>query len=402
MQIASIKVMFQASLLGVVVTLAGCGDSGAGTGSKSDQVQATVPGSSSASGTRALQSPSTAATATGTTAAPAGGQQLSSGAAQTLPPVRVNPPSLNWGVVSPNLAVTGSVKLQNISDEPQTILMVQPSCKCTTTEGLAGKVIPPNGEVELEATLDPQSNTGTRTTEIRVLLEGYSKVISITATAEITRPVKVEPTYINAVSADSSDSVSPGTMGGTLNLRSLDGAPFRILSFQGMDPEIIRGGEDGTPGDNYVLAYDLNRHLQPDGRYPRFLVVETDRADAPLIEVLVRHKLSSQVLNRNFKLTNYKLNLGRLAPGASVVRTISAHEATTVGDLVQVLSDDGILDAEVLEQSVDEETDNLSAEVRFTVREGTPEGFYYLPVKLYASSQAVIEIPAFVSVRNTP
>jgi hypothetical protein len=71
-----------------------------------------------------------------------------------------------------------------------------------------------------------------------------------------------------------------------------------------------------------------------------------------------------------------------------------------VGDLVQVLSDGGILDAEVLEQSVDEETDVLSAEVRFTVREGTPEGFYYLPLQLYSSSQSVIEIPSFVSVRN--
>ena len=386
----SISTWCRAILLGALGTLAGCSDTGSegeSAGGTNGAALQTVPGTSTA----ATQMPGDQSSGNRLQVAP-----------QALPPVRVNPSVLDWGTIGPNQAVTGSVKLQNISDEPQTILMVQPSCKCTTTEGLAGKVIPAKGEIELEATLDPQSNTGTRTTEIRVLFEGYSKVVSITATAEVTRPVKVEPTYINAVSSDSSGNVSPDVMSGTLNVRSLDEAPFRILSLQGMEPDIIRGGEGEGPYNNYVLAYDLNRHLQSDGRYPRFLVIETDRVDSPLTEVLVRHRLSSPTLNRNFKLTDYKVNLGRIAPGGSVVRTIGAHEATTVGELVQVICDGGILDAEVIEHSVDEETDDLSAEVRFTVREGTPEGFYYLPIQLYSSSQSVIEIPAFVSVRSAP
>ncbi len=391
MQIASIKVMFQTALLGAAVTLAGCGDSGSGTTSKADEGKTTASGPSSVTGTGLVQSPNPAATS--------GGNQLQT-APQTLPPVRVKPSVLDWGKVGPNQAVSGFVMLQNISDEPQTISLVQPSCKCTTTDGLAGVVIPPKGEVKLEATLDPQPNVGTRTTAIRVLFEGYSKVLTITAKAEITRPVKIEPTYINAVDSVVTGNVAADNMAGNINVKSLDGKPFKIISFHGLEPDIIRGTGEEATGNDYVLAYDLERHLQPDGRYPRFLVIETDHADAPLIEVLVRHKLSTPSLNRNFKLTNYKANLGRVAPGGSVMHTIGVHEATTTGELVQVISDGGILDAEVISQSVDPETDDLSAEVRFTVREGTPDGFYYLPLQLYSSSQSATSIPAFVSVRS--
>jgi hypothetical protein len=197
-------------------------------------------------------------------------------------------------------------------------------------------------------------------------------------------------------------NVAADNMAGNINIKSVDGNPFKILSVHGLAPDIVGGTDEQSPGNDYVLAYDLERHLQPDGRYPRFLVIETDHPNAPLIEVLVRHKLSTPSLNRNFKLTNYKANLGRVAPGASVTHTIGIHEATTTGELVQVISDGGILDAEVISQSVDPETDDLSAEVRFTVREGTPDGFYYLPLQLYSSSQAVTSIPAFVSVGDAP
>ncbi|MDG2031849.1 MAG: DUF1573 domain-containing protein [Phycisphaerales bacterium] len=384
--------MLQTSLLGAAATLAGCGDSGSGTTTKADQGKTTAPGPSPVTGTGVVQSPNTAAIT---------GESQLQVAPLTLPPVRVKPSVLDWGEIGPNQAVTGFVMLQNISDEPQTITLVQPSCKCTTTDGLAGVVIPAKGEVKLEATLDPQPNVGTRNTAIRVLFEGYSKVVTITAKAVITRPVKIEPTYINAVDSAVTGNVAAENMAGNINVKSLDGKPFKILSIQGLEPDIIRGTGEEATGNDYVLAYDLERHLQPDGRYPRFLVIETDRSDAPLVEVLVRHELSTPTLNRNFKLTNYKANLGRIAPGGSVIHTIGVHEATTTGELVQVISDGGILDAEVISQSVDPETDDLSAKVRFTVREGTPEGFYYLPLQLYSSSQSVMGIPAFVSVRDT-
>jgi hypothetical protein len=392
MHTVTIQVLFRTSFLSLLAFFAGCTDSGSGTGTEAGSSQASTSESSSAG--------TTIASPLATSSAEAGGQLQV--VAQTQPPVRVNPSVLNWGVIGPNQPVTGSVMLQNVSNEPQTIVLVQPSCKCTTTDGLAGTVIPPKGQVKLEATLDAQPNAGTRNTVIRVLFEGYSKVLNITAKAEVTRPVKVDPHYINAISNDDSGVVTKDMLSGTFNVKSLDESPFRILSVQGMEPDIVRGGDAEAPTNDYVLAFDLDRHLQANGRYPRFLVIETDRSDAPLIEVLVRHKLSTPTLNRNFKLTNYKANLGRLAPGGSIMHAIGIHEATTVGELVQVICEGGILNAQVIDQSVDAETDDLTANVRFTVSEGTPEGFYYLPIQLYSSSQSVMEIPAFVSVRNTP
>jgi hypothetical protein len=55
---------------------------------------------------------------------------------------------------------------------------------------------------------------------------------------------------------------------------------------------------------------------------------------------------------------------------------------------------------EITGQSVDEESDDLTATMRFSVAADAPEGLLYFPVRLYVSSQSELTVPAFISIRK--
>ena len=352
--------------------------------------------------------PSTASSAVPATSAQSGVaaspvQVATANTLSTLPPIRVIPRELDWGSTLPEQEVEGSVQLQNISDSPLKIIAVQSSCKCTTTKDLDGQVIPPGGQVTLDATLDPQSSVGTRTTQIKVLVEGYSKVLEINAKAEISRSIRVRPQYINTIvnPSDTNPKVGVTQQTGTLMVSSLDRKPFRILSVQGRPPVYGPRKEIFDQAAQHILAYDIEDFRQLDGRYQRFVVIETDREDAPLIEVLLRHKDSALDLDRQFKLRSYMLNLGRTEPGGSVLKQHTSREASSTGPMFSATTNEPGIAIEIDSQEVDENSDDLITTYKFTVDPSKPEGMYYFPVTLYASNRADIIVPAFLSVRRS-
>ena len=95
------------------------------------------------------------------------------------------------------------------------------------------------------------------------------------------------------------------------------------------------------------------------------------------------------------------MNLGRTAPGGSVSFDLGVRESTTTGPLVAAMVEEPGISAEIADQSIDDATDDLNAKIIFTVAADKPEGFYYFPVRLYASNQAEMAIPAFISVRRS-
>ena len=362
--------------------LVGCSDSGS-------------EGSSSASNGDASAPSNVASGSSVQTFAPAN-------SAETLPPIRVIPRELDWGSILPEQQVEGSVQLQNISDKPLKIIAVQSSCKCTTTKDLDGQVIPPGGQVTLDATLDPQSSVGTRKTQIKVLVEGYSKVLEINAQAEISRSIRVRPQYINTIvnRTDENSEFGVTQQTGTLMVSSLDRLPFKVLSVQGRPPTYAPRKEVFAEGPQHLLTYDIEDYRQQDGLYQRYVVIETDRADAPLIEVLLRHKDSALDLDRQLKLRAYFLNLGRTEPGGSVLKNHSTREATSTGPMVAATTNEPGITLEIVSQEVDEDEDDLTTTYQFTVDPSKPEGMYYFPVTLYASNGSDIIVPAFLSVRK--
>ena len=314
--------------------------------------------------------------------------------AATMPPIRITPGVLNWGDVLPGATSDGSVSLTNLGTEPLKIITVQPGCKCTTTNGLDGAVIAPGESRELVASLDAQPSPGTRNVQIKVLFEGYSKPLEINGTAVITHPVRVRPPYINAVDETKQT--------GSLMVSSSDQVPFEILSVDGKSPRFLRKDLAQKRSVSHVISYDINDHLESDGRYRRWVVIETDHPTSPLIEVLLRHRNSALDVNPGFKQGAYHFNMGRLQPGTSTELTHLTRDATTTGPVAMVIAEQEGVDIELLSQEVDEENDDLIIKLRVTVSPDMAEGFYYFPVRVYAANDVDVTLPAFVSVRPAP
>lgn len=326
----------------------------------------------------------------------AGSQTAASNSAPlpSLPPVRITPGVLNWGDVLPGTTSDGSVALTNLGSTPLKIITVQPGCKCTTTNGLDGVVIGPGESRDLIASLDAQPSPGTRNVQIKVLFDGYAKPLEINGTAMITHPVRVRPPYINAVDETKST--------GTLMLNAGDKIPFEVLSVDGKPPRFLRKEMSQKSSTTHMLSYDINDHLEPDGRYRRWVVIETDHPTSPLVEVLLRHRNTSLDVNPGFKQTAYHFNLGRLQPGTSTDLTHVSHEATSTGPIGMIIAEQEGVDIQILSQEVDEESDDLSMKLRVTLSPDMPEGFHYFPIRIYAANNVDITLPGFVSVRPEP
>ncbi len=311
---------------------------------------------------------------------------------KSLPPIRITPGILNWGDVLPGSTSEGSVSLTNLGTEPVKIITVQPGCKCTTTTGLDGAVIPPGESRDLVASLDAQPSPGTRNVQIKVLFDGYAKPLEINGTAVITHPVRSRPPYINAVDDTKAN--------GTLMLSAGDNVPFEVLSVNGSPPRFLRKDIEQKPRVSHIISYDINDFLEADGRYRRWVVVETDHPTSPLIEILLRHRNSALDVNPGFKQGAYHFNLGRLQPGSSIELTHLTHDATSTGPVGMVIAEQEGVDIELISQEIDDDTDDLTMKLRVDISPDMPEGFYYFPVRLYAANDVDVILPGFVSVRS--
>lgn len=223
------------------------------------------------------------------------------------PPITLDPPVLDFGIVAPSQTKSGSIKLINTGTKELEILTVQPSCKCTTLEDISGKKIPVGGSIDLKAEMKAQSSPGTKKAEIKVLVDGYTQVINIVLRNEVSLPVRVSPAYLNVVQGQ--------PMAGRLLVESIDKQPFRICSVGGKPPNLV--GFDPSkdePRNQYLLDWDFKRDF-PEGKAQRYWLIETDRADAPLLDVFVRHE--STFPRVAFRFTDYRHTFGRIEEGNS-------------------------------------------------------------------------------------
>jgi len=306
---------------------------------------------------------------------------------QSPPPIQLRPPSLDFGFVPPSSASTGSVELVNTTDRPLKILAVQPSCKCTTISDLAGKEIPAGGSVELEATLDAQPAPGPKRAQIRVLVEGYTQVVTVQLQAEVALPVRVTPPYINAVEGKNQT--------GRLVVQSTDGTPFRICSTHGMPPRYL--GFDPASEEarsQYLVEYDI---ADFGGRIPRYFVIETDREDAPLVDVLLRHEDSFPAIN--IRMKDYRIPAGVIPAGESAEFTIRLDNridrpAPPINAAIS-RSPDGTV--EFVGQEVDEENEEVLVTLRLTPKSDFT-GFLYLPFTIFAQTGQTQDLDVFAKV----
>ncbi len=220
-----------------------------------------------------------------------------------------DPADVDFGVVTPGSKLRAEIKLVNPTTQPVTIRAAVPTCQCTTVEA-GGVVIPPKGAVGLPMTLQVPSTTGEKKAAVNTVLDPGGKGPRLTLRAISSYPVRLSPLYIDATRP-------PTGLTGSITATSTDGTPFRVLSVNGEEPMLA-----GAPGParSHTILYDLSGENQET--MPKWMLVETDHPEAPMVEMRVRHQwsmLPHQFRNYQVKVQfdGYIANVGVLPRGGS-------------------------------------------------------------------------------------
>ena len=295
------------------------------------------------------------------------------------PPLRLDPEVLDFGIVPPSVTKEGIVKLVNTGSKELEILTVQPSCKCTTLEDMSGKKIPAGGTIELRANMKAQSAPGRKGAEIKVLIDGYTQVVTVQLKQEVSLPIRVSPSYLNVVKGNP-------TTGRTV-IESIDQKPFTICAVGGRRPSLV--GFDpakDAPRNQYILDWDFERDFAP-GEAKRYWLIETDREDCPLVDVFVRHE-STVKLPRGPVPSDYRHTFGRKEQGTSVDFVLDVTKMIADEKIVAAASEVSAAKIELLGAVTEGEVTHINLRV---VPSGDQLGLTWIPFKVYTSSGREIE-----------
>ena len=240
-------------------------------------------------------------------------------------PIMVMPGTVMLGFIEPRSSVTREVPLRNTSDKPVRILKAVPSCTCTTLD-VTGKVIPPMGELLIPITMKVSSATGIKTANVQFVLEGVPSVLTVAMQGEVSYPVRalqLDPKsdtrvpYIDAFT-------NPNKVIGLVEVVAVDGKPFKVTGVQGAPPKYV-GFDPATdaPRTSYTVEYDLSGI--ECAKMPPYLIVATDRADAPVIDMRVRHACTR--IDPVIPFAEFRVNLGVVRPGSTTAYDFELKQA---------------------------------------------------------------------------
>ena len=286
------------------------------------------------------------------------------------PPVEFEPANLNFGIVPPHTIGKGTAKIWNVGDQPLRIVKSITSCGCTSTESLAGRVIPPGGFIEFNTEMEMKTGLGTKKEKVTLYFEGYDRApVPFFFHAEVARPVRVIPPYVDAVNQRRT---------GTVEVTSLDNRPFQILKAHGLAPQFV--GFDpaaNEPRTRYTLKWDMGQFDRQ--RVPWFWIIETDHPDAPIVDVRLRHESTRPVQDRtrSWQPKDHRILIDLVRNGESV-EIITKHEYATnrtpMPQTARVQSLSAILDVELI--GVEQKGQLLEFRLRVTPK-NAPLGLLY-------------------------
>lgn len=267
-----------------------------------------------------------------------------------LCPVKAEPASVDAGFVQPHSEVKFVATLRNTSAQAVTCVRSAPSCTCTTLD-MVGKSIPAGGTLEVPISMKTSGATGEKTAEVVLTFGGVPGAVQLKLKATVSYPVhgwqlnpapgggtKRDP-FVNAFDL-------PQNVRGEVTVESLDGKPFRVLSVNGSPAVLVDPARAAMgPQESWQLRYDLS--ALPCERMPPYLVIETDRPDARLIDMRIRHQCTR--ISPNFAFEQFRENLGVMAPGETRVFELVIKRANGVR-IDRVDSLDPRLESRFLEQ----------------------------------------------------
>lgn len=245
--------------------------------------------------------------------------------AQEAPPVRCEPAEVDFGIVTPGSSHEARFVLRNAGTQPVRIAKATPSCKCTEISPVEGLVIAPGSELELRATLAVPRTPGEKDAKVFLVFEGFKAPLLAKMRADASLPVRATPAFVDALK---------GVSSGSVRVESRDGKPFRILSAGGTAP-IVTGPQPGDPQAAYDIGWTLPR---PDasGQIPLWWLVETDRDDAPIVALRIRHETTGVKADpgkdaRFWFFPDPIVVAGRLAPSTPIELSTEIHHNNPKG-----------------------------------------------------------------------
>ncbi len=303
------------NLLATLLLLAGCGDAGTEPTTTSaptpaEGIQATAPAASNPASTDSLAP----------ILHPSGSVAIRPGATE----VYGEPSDVDFGIVPPGSKLRTVMKLVNPTDRPVVIRAAMPTCQCTTVQ-VAGETIPPKGAIGIPMTLQVPSTTGEKKAAVNIVFAPQVRGPRLTLRAVSAYPVQARASSVGPETLWI-DALKPEGMTGRIRLVASDDRPFNVLSVNGAPPSFIGSS---TASTEQVVAYDLTGETQAS--MPKWMMIETDHPEAPMLEMRVRHRWS--MLPHQFKdytvkvqFDGYIANVGRLAPGSTAEFTVELKQ----------------------------------------------------------------------------
>lgn len=299
-------------------------------------------------------------------------------------PIVVLPGTVMLGFIEPRSSVTREVPLRNTSDSPVRILKAVPSCTCTTLD-VTGKVIPPMGELLIPITMKVSGATGIKTANVQFVFEGVPSVLTVAMQGEVSYPVRalqLDPkTDTRAPYIDAFTDASK--VKGVIEVISADGKPFSVTAVQGAPPKFV-GFDPASdqPRSSYAVEYDLSGI--ECAKMPPYLVVSTDRADAPVIDMRVRHACTK--IDPTIPFAEFRTNLGALKQGSTTDFDFELKQARGWQATGARCDDPRVKIDFVTQKPVDSEGHSLVG-LRATLSQDV-RGLLFVPVTLEATGPA--------------
>jgi hypothetical protein len=244
------------------------------------------------------------------------------------PPLVFEPAAFDMGHMSPGTIFNGAIRVINPTSAPIRITGSRASCNCTSID-LANTVLAPGEGADIALTFDSTGKLGPTNIHIRVTAEGYDTWAQTTIVGLVSLPVSAEPAYIiTSPRAPGTASGFADLKSGTFTVSSIENQPFRILSSGGKEPLFADGFNPASdsPRSSYLITWDISEYdartckNSAGERIPSRWVIETDHPDCPLMDLQVRHPCSLGIFhsqNRQFRLAEGRVLVGKLAPGES-------------------------------------------------------------------------------------
>ena len=315
-------------------------------------------------------------------------------------PIRLEPPTIDFGPIQRGIAAEATVRLINTSDQPLQIKQVKTSCGCTTAK-VSKEPFGPGESIEVTVRLKTRSKPGSRANKtVRFFLDGDYDPVPLSVTAEIVEFVTIKPETLKR----------PVTEDQKIVIRSSDRQRFRILEVR---PPLVNTllARQANSSHELVLSADLwLEHGRPDT-----LTLVIDHPDTDQVELRITRPRksksrtskprSARVTESTARAANAKrkvsrpvlqthprrMNFGHLTPTEDVEREFHLRDVTVVEGVEPIVrSDSSLVNVELLNWQ--KSPDGLRLNLRMTAVPGQRGRVEALITVDYGSGRGFIEI----------